>query len=159
MPFVPAAFGLGTMVYNGLELGSFFEIPKDSDCWQILMAVNPCLQATFTFMQMYFIFMNSRVCGSIRVVGIVSRAETASRTGVLRLKGCLRGVMRCSWSQCAGGMLRGGCRLLMRPYPRSSYVSDSDSAGSYVLFISHYVPRSQSRWCRDLPWFVATDDI
>ena len=49
------------MVYNGLELGTFFEIPEDSECWQILMAVNPCLQATFTFMQMYFIFMNSRV--------------------------------------------------------------------------------------------------
>lgn len=55
------AFGLGTMVYNGLELGMFFEIPQDSQCWQILMAVNPCLQALFTFMQMYFIFMNSRL--------------------------------------------------------------------------------------------------
>ncbi|XP_043208165.1 proton channel OtopLc-like isoform X9 [Amphibalanus amphitrite] len=72
------AFGLGTMVYNGLELGTFFEIPEDSECWQILMAVNPCLQATFTFMQMYFIFMNSRLnihkfkvvarCGLMHVV-------------------------------------------------------------------------------------------
>ncbi|XP_037087635.1 proton channel OtopLc-like [Pollicipes pollicipes] len=55
------AFGLGTMVYNGLELGSFFEIPRSSDCWQMMLAVNPCLQALFTFMQMYFIFMKSRL--------------------------------------------------------------------------------------------------
>lgn len=57
----PAAFGLGTMVYNGLEFGTFFEVPPTSPCYQILQGVNPLLQMIFTFMQMYFIFMNSRV--------------------------------------------------------------------------------------------------
>nr|CAD7444731.1 unnamed protein product [Timema bartmani] len=55
------AFGLGTMIYNGLECGAFFEIPFNSPCYQILRGINPVLQMIFTFMQMYFIFMNSRV--------------------------------------------------------------------------------------------------
>lgn len=55
------AFGLGTMIYNGLEFGVFFEIPITSPCYQILRGVNPLLQLVFTFMQMYFIFMNARL--------------------------------------------------------------------------------------------------
>ncbi|XP_011699180.1 PREDICTED: uncharacterized protein LOC105456556 isoform X3 [Wasmannia auropunctata] len=55
------AFGLGTMVHNGLEFGTFFEVPPTSPCYQILQGVNPVLQMIFTFMQMYFIFMNSRL--------------------------------------------------------------------------------------------------
>ncbi|PNF35111.1 hypothetical protein B7P43_G09469 [Cryptotermes secundus] len=55
------AFGLGTMIYNGLECGAFFEIPFTSPCYQILRGINPVLQMIFTFMQMYFIFMNSRL--------------------------------------------------------------------------------------------------
>lgn len=54
-------FGLATMIYNGLEFGAFFEIPFTSPCYQILRGVNPVLQMVFTFMQMYFIFMNSRL--------------------------------------------------------------------------------------------------
>lgn len=49
------------MIYNGLEFGAFFEIPFTSQCYMILRGVNPVLQMVFTFMQMYFIFMNSRV--------------------------------------------------------------------------------------------------
>lgn len=49
------------MIYVGLELGSFFEIPFTSQCHEILRGVNPLLQMIFTFMQMYFIFMNARV--------------------------------------------------------------------------------------------------
>jgi len=55
------AFGLGTMVYIGLEFGSWFEIPWDSPCYQAVRGVNPVLQIIFTFSQMYFIFMNSRL--------------------------------------------------------------------------------------------------
>ncbi|XP_045478835.1 uncharacterized protein LOC123683888 isoform X7 [Harmonia axyridis] len=55
------AFGLATMIYNGLEFGTFFEIPFTSPCYMILKGVNPVLQMIFTFMQMYFIFMNSRL--------------------------------------------------------------------------------------------------
>lgn len=49
------------MIYTGLELGAFFEIPFSSACHEILRGVNPLLQMIFTFMQMYFIFMNARV--------------------------------------------------------------------------------------------------
>ena len=56
-----SAFGLGTMIYNGLELGSFFEIPWTSPCYQVLRGINPILQMVFTFSQMYFVFMNARV--------------------------------------------------------------------------------------------------
>ncbi|GIY25170.1 proton channel OtopLc [Caerostris darwini] len=55
------AFGLGTMVYNGLEFGSFFEIPSSSPCYSILLGINPVLQMMFTFAQMYFIFANARL--------------------------------------------------------------------------------------------------
>ncbi|CAN8006396.1 unnamed protein product [Ixodes hexagonus] len=55
------AFGLGTMVYNGLEFGSFFEIPSTSPCYSVLLGINPVLQMAFTFAQMYFIFMNARL--------------------------------------------------------------------------------------------------
>ena len=59
-PYV-AAFGLGSMVYNGMELGSFFEIPWNSPCYQVLRGINPILQMIFTFSQLYFVFMNARV--------------------------------------------------------------------------------------------------
>ncbi|KAK9873108.1 hypothetical protein WA026_020836 [Henosepilachna vigintioctopunctata] len=55
------AFGLATMIYSGLEFGSFFEVPFTSPCYMILKGINPVLQMIFTFMQMYFIFMNSRL--------------------------------------------------------------------------------------------------
>nr|CAI5848712.1 unnamed protein product [Callosobruchus analis] len=49
------------MIYNGLEFGVFFEVPLTSPCYMILRGINPVLQMIFTFMQMYFIFMNSRL--------------------------------------------------------------------------------------------------
>jgi len=56
-----AVFGLGTMIAIGLDLGKFLEIPLTSPCFLVLQGVNPLLQMIFTFMQMYFIFMNARV--------------------------------------------------------------------------------------------------
>ena len=49
------------MIYNGMELGTFFEIPWTSPCYQVLRGINPILQMVFTFSQMYFVFMNARV--------------------------------------------------------------------------------------------------
>lgn len=54
-------FGLAGMVYCGLEFGSFFEVPYSSPCYRILRGINPILQMAFTFAQMYFVFMASRV--------------------------------------------------------------------------------------------------
>lgn len=58
-------FGLGTMIYIGLQFGLIFEIPFHSPCYELLRALNPVLQMVFTFMQMYFIFMNARVSGQV----------------------------------------------------------------------------------------------
>ena len=44
-----------------MELGSFFEIPWNSPCYQVLRGINPILQMIFTFSQLYFVFMNARV--------------------------------------------------------------------------------------------------
>ncbi|KAF4520829.1 hypothetical protein B566_EDAN007124 [Ephemera danica] len=62
---------MGTMIHNGLELGSWFEIPEASQCYSILRGVNPTMQMVFTFMQMYFIFMNSRL--NIHRFKVISR--------------------------------------------------------------------------------------
>ncbi|XP_028967086.1 proton channel OtopLc [Galendromus occidentalis] len=65
------AFGLGTMIYSGLEFGLYFEIPTTSKCYSNLLAINPILQMIFTFAQMYFIFMNARL--NIQKFKVVAR--------------------------------------------------------------------------------------
>ncbi len=55
------AFGLGTLIYTGLEFLSFFEIPKTCSKWNILMGANPILYMIFVFMQMYYIFNHARL--------------------------------------------------------------------------------------------------
>ncbi|CAG0882651.1 unnamed protein product [Darwinula stevensoni] len=65
------AFGLGTMIYCGLEFGGFWEIPWNSPCHELINGLNPCFQMVFTFMQMYFIFMNAKL--NIHKFKIVAR--------------------------------------------------------------------------------------
>ena len=45
------AFGLGTLIYAGLEFLTFFEMPKICPEWSILLGVNPVLYMIFVFMQ------------------------------------------------------------------------------------------------------------
>jgi hypothetical protein len=54
-------FGLGTLIYAGLEFLTFFEIPKTCKTWAILFGANPILYMIFVFTQMYYIFMHSRI--------------------------------------------------------------------------------------------------
>ena len=54
-------FGLGTLIYTGLEFLLFFEIPQTCISWKILLGINPVLYMVFVFMQMYYIFMHSRI--------------------------------------------------------------------------------------------------
>ena len=54
-------FGLGTLIYAGLEFVNSFETPYHCSGWNVLSAANPVLQMIFTFMQMYYIFMHSRL--------------------------------------------------------------------------------------------------
>ena len=59
--FGAIAFGLGTLIYTGLEFVHFFEIPFGCSSWHILSGTNPGLHMVFTFMQMYYLFMHSRL--------------------------------------------------------------------------------------------------
>lgn len=55
------AFGIGSMIYSGLEFGQFFEIESKEHCYSFIYGVTPSSHMIFTFIQLYFIFMNSRV--------------------------------------------------------------------------------------------------
>lgn len=55
------AFGVGSMIYSGLEFGQYFELKSDSKCHNYMMALTPSVRMVFTFMQMYFIFLSSRM--------------------------------------------------------------------------------------------------
>lgn len=59
--FSVAVFGLGTLIYDGLEFGAFLEITQDSPCHTPLRGINPVLHAIFVFLQMYFVFISARV--------------------------------------------------------------------------------------------------
>ena len=70
-------FGLGSMVYNGLEFGSFFEFGTESPCYSFYLLLNPLLQMIFTFCQMYFIFTYSRL--------MINKFKLIARIGLIHL--------------------------------------------------------------------------
>lgn len=55
------AFGIGSMVYSGLEFGLYFELKKDSHCHNVLLALTPLARMFLAIAQMQFIFINSKV--------------------------------------------------------------------------------------------------
>lgn len=57
-----SAFGIGSMIYSGLEFGQYFELQSDSKCHNFLLALTPATRMVFIFIQMYFIFLNNEVC-------------------------------------------------------------------------------------------------
>ncbi|XP_014244934.1 otopetrin-2-like isoform X2 [Cimex lectularius] len=63
------AFGLGTLVFNGLEMAmhSMMEGP----CLNDVVFVHPVLHGLFTFLQMHFLFVNSQVL--VEKFGLVAR--------------------------------------------------------------------------------------
>lgn len=66
------AFGIGSMVYSGLEFGQFFELKGDSGCQNILVAVTPAARMILSIMQMQFVFLNTKEF-EMRKHGIVVR--------------------------------------------------------------------------------------
>lgn len=56
-------FGIGSMIYSGIEIGMFFELNMDgsSDCKNLFSIIRPILQMSFVFVQMYFIFLNQKM--------------------------------------------------------------------------------------------------
>lgn len=56
-----SAFGIGSMIYSGLEIGQYFELERNTKCHNVLVAVTPATRMAFIFIQMYFIFLNEEV--------------------------------------------------------------------------------------------------
>lgn len=52
------AFGIGTLISTGLEIGTIFTI--EDDCMNELNLAQPFLRGLFTFLQMHFLFMNAQ---------------------------------------------------------------------------------------------------
>ncbi|CAG0882653.1 unnamed protein product [Darwinula stevensoni] len=54
------AFGVGNMIYSGLEFTQLFE-HKPSYCSKKIIAITSGVHVVFTFLQMYFVFLNSKM--------------------------------------------------------------------------------------------------
>jgi large subunit ribosomal protein L18 len=52
-------FGIGSMVYSGLEFGQYFA--KDSHCDDTVLALRSATRMLLTLMQIQFMFLNNRV--------------------------------------------------------------------------------------------------
>ncbi|CAG0916537.1 unnamed protein product [Notodromas monacha] len=71
------AFGVGNMIYSGLEVGQYFEYQEDDRCYTPLLAITPAFRIVFTFIQMYFIFLNSKM--------LISRFSVVARFGLMHM--------------------------------------------------------------------------
>ncbi|XP_046578538.1 proton channel OtopLc-like [Haliotis rubra] len=55
-------FGIGSMIHSGLTIGHYFEITHYHDsCSDVIQAIKPVAKLTFTFTQLYFLFINSKM--------------------------------------------------------------------------------------------------
>lgn len=54
------AFGIGSMVYSGLELGQYFELKGEERCQNALVALTPAARTVLSIVQMQFIFLNTK---------------------------------------------------------------------------------------------------
>lgn len=52
--------GYKETIFAAIEFVHFFEVPRECGSWHILSGINPVLHMTFTFMQMYYLFMHAR---------------------------------------------------------------------------------------------------
>jgi hypothetical protein len=56
-----SAFGIGSVIYSGLEFGRFFELEPGAGCMDYFLAVTPLIRISFVLIQMLFIFANNKV--------------------------------------------------------------------------------------------------
>ncbi|CAG9762035.1 unnamed protein product [Ceutorhynchus assimilis] len=55
------AFGIGSMVYSGLEFGRYFELRNIPECnYTSLQAITPAIRMILTLLQVQFIFLNQK---------------------------------------------------------------------------------------------------
>ncbi|KAK3086991.1 hypothetical protein FSP39_000101 [Pinctada imbricata] len=82
-------FGIASMIHSGLYFGQYFQTRDGSSiCHNSVHAIKPFMHLLFTFVQLYFIFMNSKI--SIQYRRIVARF------GLMHL--CCTNV--CVWVRC-----------------------------------------------------------
>nr|CAI5864057.1 unnamed protein product [Callosobruchus analis] len=74
------AFGIGSMIYSGLEFGQYFELELNTKCHNVLLALTPATRMAFIFIQMYFIFLNNE---QMRVY----KHKVAARFGLMHMIG------------------------------------------------------------------------
>ncbi|XP_059489964.1 proton channel OtopLc-like isoform X2 [Neocloeon triangulifer] len=73
------AFGIGSMIYSGLEFGQYFELERNTKCHNVLLALTPATRMAFIFIQMYFIFLNNEMR--------VYRSRLIARFGLMHMIG------------------------------------------------------------------------
>ncbi|XP_074651048.1 proton channel OtopLc-like [Tubulanus polymorphus] len=71
------AFGIGSMIHDGLKFSEVFDMEKLSPCTNILVVVRPMLHLGFTFIQLYFVFLNSKMC--------IHKFKTLARFGLMHM--------------------------------------------------------------------------
>ena len=56
-------FGIGSMIYSGIEMGMVMEVFFETSSCQndVFSIIRPLLQLTYVFVQMYFVFLNQKV--------------------------------------------------------------------------------------------------
>ncbi|KAJ1528070.1 hypothetical protein ONE63_007988 [Megalurothrips usitatus] len=74
------AFGIGSMIYSGLEFGQYFELDRTTNCHNVLLALTPATRMAFIFIQMYFIFLNNEEMK-------VYKHRTLARFGLMHMIG------------------------------------------------------------------------
>ncbi|KAL8576899.1 hypothetical protein ACOMHN_064683 [Nucella lapillus] len=71
-------FGIGSMIHSGLNFGKFFGSITEGQCSSgLALLVKPLLHLIFTFSQLYFIFMNSKMC--------IHRKKVLARFGLMHM--------------------------------------------------------------------------
>lgn len=67
------------MIYSGLEFGQYFELEPHTKCNNFMIALTPAVRMIFTFMQMYFIFLNSKMA--------VAKLKLGAKFGLMHMIG------------------------------------------------------------------------
>lgn len=82
-------FGLGVMIYCGLEFGLYIETQYATP-GSVLLGINPMLQAAFTFVEAHFIFTYSKL--------VIKKFKFLARVGIMHCSA----VNLCVWLRVVG---------------------------------------------------------
>ncbi|XP_048777253.2 proton channel OtopLc-like [Ostrea edulis] len=83
-------FGIGSMIQSGLHFGELFDTntdPPSHPCKSIAQGARPIIHLIFTFIQLYFVFLNSKMC--------IHRYKTVARFGLMHMLA----TNLCVWAQ------------------------------------------------------------